>query len=451
MKRVLIVLAILLLAGSLFAGGAQQAATGEITLKLTYWGSPIEKQAIEAAMATFEKANPGIKVDAQHVPTDYRTKITTMIAGGVGPDVLYLDEAANEWGAEGRLINIHEMIEKDPEITADDFMEYSYYYSGPGKITGIMPAIENFALFYNKDIFTKAGIPLPPAKAENAWDWDTFVKIAKQLTLDASGKHPDDPGFNSESIMQYGVQIPLWGDVCWMPYVWSNGGSYVKSDGKTFGLSSPESAEVLQKIADLINVHHVMPAPAAQNNLPEISTALLTQRVAMVTTGQWVLLDLAANEELNFDIGVLPKFKKYYTIVQGGVMGILKDTKHLDAAWKLYKWFYNPEKILPLFTSGLWTPAMTTWFTKEANITKWAVNNPAHPANFRTAVLETALNNGYPSPATNTKNYGKISSIVNAALDQVWLGEKTAVQAMKEIEPQVNSLIDGFYEPGRPY
>jgi multiple sugar transport system substrate-binding protein len=171
----------------------------------------------------------------------------------------------------------------------------------------------------------------------------------------------------------------------------------------------------------------------------------------MVATGQWVLLDLAANEELNFDIGVLPRFKKYYTVIQGGVMGILKDTKHLDAAWKLYKWFYTPEKILSLFTSGLWTPAMTSWFTEEANIIKWAVNNPAHPTNYRTAVLETALNNGYPAPATNTKNYGKISSIVNPALDQVWLGEKTALQAMKEIEAQVNSLADGFYEPDRPY
>jgi multiple sugar transport system substrate-binding protein len=177
----------------------------------------------------------------------------------------------------------------------------------------------------------------------------------------------------------------------------------------------------------------------------------MTERVAMVVAGQWVCLDLGVNTELNWDVGVLPKLKNTINVIQGGTIAISETTKNKAEAWKLYKWFNNAETVLPLHSSGLWMPSMKKWYTDETFIAKWASGNPAHPANFRTAILDTTLKNGMPAPNLNVKNTNEMDSLINAALDQVWLGEKSAAQALGEIEGQLNSLVKGYYDPSRKY
>ena len=49
-------------------------------------------------------------------------------------------------------------------------------------------------LYYNADLFKKAGIEPPSSDPEKVWGWDEFVAIAKQLTVDSSGKNAADSG-----------------------------------------------------------------------------------------------------------------------------------------------------------------------------------------------------------------------------------------------------------------
>jgi multiple sugar transport system substrate-binding protein len=456
MKKSGLILLFLVTAVLLFAGGGQDSGSGEtsggrVTLKFTYWGSPVEKKAVENSIAEFEKKNSGIKVDAQHIPTDYLPKITAMVAGNVAPDIAYLSgQVANEWGAEGKLVNVLELYKNDPDLKAEDFVDDVWYKWSADAAVGTNTALETYALFYNKDLFLAENIELPPAKPEEAWTWDKFVQIAKKLTKDNTGKHPDDPGFNPDNIVQYGVQ---WGttlrDYTLMAY--SNGGRFLTEDGKKLALTQPEALEAIQKLADLINVHHVCPSPAAVKNIPEVSTALQTSRVAMVVTGQWVLLDLAANRNLNFDIGVLPKHKEYKTVLIGSPSAIFNSTKNQKESWALFKWFANPESSLELIQAGLWMPLLKKWYTDETLIAKWAQGNRAHPPSYRTAVMEAAIKYGVAEPVYNVRNYSKLLYILNPALDPVWLGRKTAEQALKEVEAQINNEVQGFYDSSRNY
>jgi multiple sugar transport system substrate-binding protein len=454
-KRVGIVFLLCVLFTSVvFATGGKDSAasSGAVTLKFTYWGSPVEKRAIEDALAAFEKSNPGIKVDAQHIPSDdYLPKITSMVAGNVPPDVVYLsDTVATVWGTEGKLVNVLELLKTDTELSKEDFLDDIWYKWAPDAAVGTNTALETFAIFYNKDMFTAVGAELPPARPEDAWTWERFVQVAKQLTLDNTGKHPDDPGFNPENIVQYGVQ---WGtDInAFMALVYSNGGRFLKEDGSAIALTQPVAYEAIQRIADLINVHHVAPSPVAAKNIPEISTALMTKRVAMVMTGQWVLLDLGANTSLNFDIGVLPKLKEYKTILLGAPTAIFSSTPHKEESWKLFKWLANPESSLPLIQGGLWMPLLKKWYTDETLIARWAQGNRAHPASYRTAVMDAAMKYGMSVPVYNVRNYQQISDIISPALDPVWLGEKTAERALREVEAQANSQVNGFFDNTRKY
>ena len=59
----------------------------EITLRYAGWGSNSEKKATQKVIDKFEEEHPNIKVEYLHIPTDYNTKLTTMMAAGQEPDV----------------------------------------------------------------------------------------------------------------------------------------------------------------------------------------------------------------------------------------------------------------------------------------------------------------------------------------------------------------------------
>lgn len=416
-----------------------------VKLKFTYWGSPVEKKAVEDAVKKFQEKYNWITVDAQHIPGDYATKITAMVAGNEAPDVAYLGEdLALPWAEEGKLYNIQDFLNTDKELKKDDFLDSIWYNWAPGKTLGTNTACEAFAIFYNKDLFKAANVAEPPTKAEEAWTWDQFVETAKKLTIDQNGKNAADPAFNPAKIKQYGVHFETWWGP-WMSMVFSNGGDFVNADGTKLALTQPEAIEAIQKMADLINKYHVAPSPVAAKTMPAPAVALQSKQIAMTINGQWILLDLGSSK-MNFGVGVLPKLKKSITLVLGAPTVIFKSTKTPEESWLLFKWLANPESSLDLQAGGLWMPLLKNWYTDPSLISKWAENNPAHPDGYKDAVMKQAMTNGVPGPGYYVKNFGKINAVIGPALDQVWLGKKTAEQALKEVEVKAQAEVKGRYD-----
>ena len=153
-------------------------------------------------------------------------------------------------------------------------------------------ANEVLNLWYNNDLLKevceKQGIDpsevTPPADAEDAWDWDTFVQTAQKLTLDINGKNALDPDFDPDNVDIYGCTINT---LPWQLEVWakSNGGGYYSEDGSECTIDSPETVEALQRIADLSDVYHCAPPVTSAANALESS--LGSKKVVMATDGAW--------------------------------------------------------------------------------------------------------------------------------------------------------------------
>jgi multiple sugar transport system substrate-binding protein len=86
---------------------------------------------------------------------------------------------------------------------------------------------------------------------------------------------------------------------------------------------------------------------------------------------------------------------------------------------------------------------MKKFYTDPALLAKWAGPDAAHPAGFKDSMMDMVLHHSRPSITYYVKNFGKLDSMVSAALDPVWQGSKTAEQAMKELVPQVTPEIQG--------
>jgi multiple sugar transport system substrate-binding protein len=406
----------------------------------------MEKAAIEQMVADFEQANPDVDVEPIQIPYEgYIARVTAMMQNGESPDVGYLPGLqAPLWAEEGKLLDLTDLIQNDPLLSTT--LLASRYYYAPGKVAGLNTAVEATLLFYNKALFDEAGLPYPPSDPAHAWTWDEFVAAAQKLTIDVNGKHPGEEGFHPEEIATYGAALDkTYEGWTWYPFIFSNGGQMVNEDGSRLLLDSPEATEAMQKIADLMWVHHVTPTPAQDQNLPGYVTMLQTGLLAMHISGHWSLLDYASVQDLQFGVAVLPRFKKPVTVVLGSPTVIFAATQNKDVAIRFYKFHNNPEAV-DLFERGLWMPLHESYYTQTDKMKFW-LDNPAHPLETRLAFTDYILDYSMPIPSNYLRNYGEVLDVaLRPALDKIWNNEASAAEALAEAVKTAEPLMQGRWD-----
>lgn len=419
----------------------------EIILRFTYWGSEAEKEAVSRMTQAFEATHPGMVVEAYHFESaDYMTELQALQARGQGPDVGYLIEGYPlQWASEGKVLDLTALFKADPELSGR--LPNTFYYFAPERTLGTNTAVEIMLLFYNKQLFDDAGLPYPPARADEAWMWDQFVATARRLTTDVNGLHPDEAGFDPTRVDVYGLSFGTehWSWADYYPFIYSNGGQIVNDAGTRLMLDEPEAMEAIQKLQDLLWVHHVAPTPAEAERRPSGDVQFQTNKVAMVISGQWKLLDYAAMEDLNLGVAVLPKFKEPKTLILGSPTVIFSGTQHLDAAVQLYKFHNDPQQV-DLFARGLWMPLHEKYYTDEAFIKLW-LDNPAHPPESREAIVAYTLCCVVRTPHYYIKNFGQIADeVIQPAMEQVWTNTRSVSEAMAQAVAEAAPLLKGRWD-----
>lgn len=423
--------------------GTKVSSDEEVTLKYVDWATEEERKSQQVSFDEFMKAHPNIKIDYQSVAYDeFGTKLSAMAASNTLPDIsAMLEPQALKWAESGILMDLSPYYDSG-EITPK--MESNKFVTPDGKLLGYSVANEIIILHYNKQMFDDAGIPYPPAETEKAWTWDQMLKVARKLTLDKNGKHPNEAGFDPDNIVQYGIEVNHAADFFWTPFAISNGGGEVSQDGKELLLDKPETIEAVQKVADLALKEHVSPTPTQAQGLPgDVGGKLASKKIAMVTSGQWELVNIGPQLKngLKNGVGVLPIFDKPATTNTGLPLVIYNTTKNKEAAVELYKWLMNPERNMANFDSGVWMPTELSWYQDEELIKKWT-QSEVHPPEYRTAVVDYALKATYPTPWFFLSTYSRLGEVLNPGLDPVWLGQQTAEEAIKGMMPKLKEIFE---------
>ena len=431
-------------AGSTDAQTAESSGE-QIVLKYTGWGSPSEKKTTQNVIDNFEKTHPNVKVEYVHIPTDYNTKLTTMIAAGQGPDVALLNgDTALQWATEGKLMNVLDMAADDPDFNLDNFLPQVVYWWDEDKVCGVNGSLEVFGLMYNRDALAEIGVEVPTTE-EDAWTWDEFVEVCQKLTIDQNGRNALDPEFDPANIKQFGIYIPSGANMVSYAVAYT-GEDFLTEDGTQVNLAGTETEKAIQRFADLINVYHVAPNPAQSKTLPGASVALASNKVAMVWDGQWTLMDCVTNK-VNFGVGIPPKmYDRPMTISMGEPVVVFTSTEHPKEAYELQQAFTNPEYTMELIEGGLWMPVLKEWYENEDLLNQWATGNAAHPEGY----IDAIMNNGFsdncvPALTYSVQNFPKIMDVLNPALDKVWLGESSAADAIAEVQDNMNAEVQGKY------
>lgn len=424
-------------------GAAAGGDSEEVTeIRFTEWDGGDTLAVYEEIAEKFNQSQSKIHVTVMNIPDEYDTKITTMVAGNDIPEVCMLDAASlmYTYAEEGIVMNMQDFINKDTSFDKASMLDQFKYMLTSDYMAGYGIGSENITMFYNPSLFQKYGVQEPPASYKDAWDWDTFVHVAQQLTIDKEGRNALDPAFDPENIETYGVTISKWW-AGFMPFLYSEGGDYLNEDGTSIGYASEQGLDVLQKLADLTYVYHVAPTPTASETMPGASEALSTNKVAMTFDGQWTNASLMA-DGVAYNVAALPKMgaTAKTTMTFGGIS--IMNTKKADAAWEFVKYILSTGACEPLYKSGLWLPTNANEYTDE--YIKTFITDK-HPSNYYDAIVAPMMDGTAERPVVATiKNFNKINDIINPALDLLWSGEMTAADAIASIKDQANAEVQGY-------
>ncbi|GIN71478.1 putative ABC transporter substrate-binding protein YesO [Bacillus sp. J14TS2] len=436
----------------IFIAGCSGSETGGkekgVSLTMTYWGGPLEKESVEALIKTFNDQHDDIHVKAQQVNEGYIEKLTSQAASNKLPDLGYFPEGSlPAWVENGRIKDVSELYESGEIGNKLSYSIFQFEEGGP--IGGSSVANETNNIYYNKQFFDEQGVDYPPTKAEDAWTWEEFIEVARKFTVDREGNHPGESGFDPKNIETYGISNFTY---FYENFLLLNEGGIISEDGKTILLGSKNTIDALQAIQDLMYVENVMPKPSQLSTLPATDTALLTGRVAMNIDGQWAMQELGkAKKEKSLDlgIGVLPKMKKAVTLTTGTPI-VVFNSDNANENWEETKTFLtfimDPENSLPLIQGGLWMPNEESWYTDEELIKKWT-NTEIHPEEYKEAVIEWGLNHVVQNPNYYWGDRSKASTIINPGLDQIWNNQKPAKDAiLDDILPKLKDEFGDKYE-----
>lgn len=413
-----------------------------VTLEMLYWGDDAQKKLVEDAIEKYT-AKTGVKIHAQVLPADgtLDTYIQTRLASGELPDISYMGEGdIQKYNEMGILADISDLLSSGQIPKKLDAVTI---HSPDNKTIGVGLSNQLELLFYSKSKFDAAGIPYPPSKVEDAWDWNTFVNNAKKLTTDTNGKNAADAGFDASRTENYGVGFTAGREFHHFWAAYANGGGVVSPDGKEFLWDSPKSIEGIQKLVDLPNKDKVASSFNYTFN-SGIGSAIdaLSGGYAMVVSGSWDLANIKGNEDIG--VGVLPKMEKAVTMNCGAPLVVYKSSKHIEEAKKFYAYMVNPENSLDLLKSGAWLPNQADWYTDPALIDKWASDLPK---SAKEAILSYSTTEGSIAqwPAYYVPAYLKMNTEYEKHIDQALSGKKS----VKEVYDECMSTIKELWKTGK--
>lgn len=405
------------LSGSIVAAAllAAPALGQDVTINyMTFSAAPDYIEELEATIAAFEAANPGINVEYETAAWDsYFTKLQTLVASRTAPDAFELNyENFVTYAERGALLDLGPLIE------ADDGFDTGIYnptalaaFNLEDKQYGLVESFSNVVLFYNRDLFDAAGVDYPSAD----WTWEDELEAAKALTDAEAGV--------------WGTFAPLQ---FWEFYktVAQNGGAILNEDKTEVVIDSPQNVEALAWMVDKINTHHVTPSDAQMGGQsPE--DMFLAGKIAMLRTGIW-MFGAFADAPFTWDIALEPGgTNKAHHFFANGV-AVSANSDNPEAAYKWIKFLTSsPEAVELRIAAGWELPAVTDQSALEGYL--------AQPIPESREIVFEALDTAVVPPVIG--NWNKLTDAVGKELDEAKLGRKTPEQALTDARAALEGLL----------
>ncbi|AVA23477.1 sugar ABC transporter substrate-binding protein [Rhizobium sp. NXC24] len=166
------------------AGGSLPAFADTTQLRAMWWGSPDRGKRTVAVAELFHSKNPDISVVGESISGDgYWAKLATGMASQTIADVFQLEPSTiSDYSKRGACMPLDQFVPST--LNVDSFgKDVLKLTTVDGKLYGVGLGLNSFAMFYDEDVFKKAGLT-PPGPTTT---WAEYADLAVELTK-AAGK-----------------------------------------------------------------------------------------------------------------------------------------------------------------------------------------------------------------------------------------------------------------------
>ncbi|NVK17751.1 MAG: ABC transporter substrate-binding protein [Methylocystaceae bacterium] len=384
-------------------------------------GGPLTK-VVDSMIDEFEQKNPDIDVTAIYAGNynDARIKALAALQSGQPAQLSVMFS-----------IDVHELMGLDAIIPFDDVVSTeedkkwlnSFYpalmENGKvgGKTYGVPFQRSTIVMYYNKDLFKKAG--LDPEKAPQTWD--ELVSMGKKLTKDG----------------QWGAMIPSTGYPYWMfgALTKQNGEVLMNQAGNETYFDKEGVVEALDYWKSLGSQHKIMPQGTIEWGT--LRQNFLEQKTAIMWHSTGNLTAVKKNATFDFGVAMLPKKKEFGSPTGGGNFYLFKKSsaEERKASLKLVKFMTSPEQAAKWsISTGYMGVSPASYQTPE--LKQYVADFP--PA----AVARDQLD--YATAEFSTHQSGRVRKLLDDAIQSVLTGQQTAKEALGAAQKQASSILKRY-------
>lgn len=297
---------------------------------------------VDALVAAWNEKNPDRKINLTYIPhTEMVPKLAQAIASGEVPDLMGLDLIYGpQFASAGQLEDVTSYFDGDATIktASPGHIKVATY---DGKLYGVPLYADVSALFWNKDLFKKAGLDpeKPPTSLQEIHDY------AKKITGVEEGVYGYYLAGNCA-----GCNIFTFG-----PLIWASGGKIEPLDANDEPLTGDNLIKVLEWARMMHKEGLINPANQAENG-ETFHLQFGSGKVGMMGTGNFnITLAREQNPGMNFGITLLPGIEPGTTasFAGGDIVTVPKGSKRVADAVDFMKFILSDEVQVEVYAKML--------------------------------------------------------------------------------------------------
>lgn len=415
----------LLLVASACGGGsdspsASAAATPDDGSELTMWVRSATDDFSKRLVDGYNKTHKN-QVKLTIIPNDsYLQKVGAAAGANSLPDVVAADVVYSpNYTKQGLFVDVTDRVKKLP-FAAELAQAHVQAATNEDKIYGVPHKLDSSVLFYNKDLFKRAG--LDPEKPPVSFD-DIYnsAKAVKALGGDIQGFYF---GGNCGGCTGYTT----------FPHAWAAGSEVISPDGRKADINNDAFKATFALYRKMYD-EGIVASGAKTEDGSTWGDGFLAGKVGIVMNGSPMIDSL---KSVKFEWGVAPLSSPdgsaTSTFVGGDVAGISRSSKKVEQAWDFLAWTLSEEAQVEIVAKNGDLPNRND-----------LVDNKYTSADPRTKLIAEGLKNGH-TPATLP--FGELFNDANGP----WIaGFRGAIfgddpdGALAKAQEQIQSKIDGAY------
>lgn len=411
-------------------GGSTGSGDGSEHLTLVVQG--VLTQNFKPVVAAYEKANPEMEVTLTQGPQDeseYVTQLATQRLGGQSVDLFTTLGTLNDRFVDsGFAENLVNWFGKDGGLAREDFAsQYLDAYAPlkePDAIGGLPVSADATVVFYNKELFKKAGLAMPT----DSWTYDEYLEDAQKISAVGDGQFWGlAPAPDGE------VPATPW-QAQWEPMITNMGGFVFDSKSNTVGVGEPKALEAWEVLLE----------PYQDGSIPEYSLVsgaspptFAGGQYGMEVCVRALIPSLQEALGDNWDVVQMPTIDGQRP-VGGGSYGLsmAASSKNKETAWEFLNWFYSNQGGMKVLQA---TYSVVPPTIEGINKGSWR-ELPPPPSNIE--VFPAAIKDAVMSMNLPGKARGSLDEEVSEAVQKVLLNGTSVEQAFQEAQDNVNALLE---------